>query len=204
MKTKNEIIIDEDFLDASIWMSYKYCIGRRSISAICRAQDTAKYCKHLLENRRKFLAQDIRKELSSILNFSDIYIYGDEYNYDPFSIIYSYMNSNKIDFAKNNVFINVFDGSIKIEPKSEVEVTSRTYDPKEDSCIIIPWIELANYMNEEFYNVEVEHNGKREIYKCIKSYNAVTLECRYVSLDVYEKGNSWSINSDIIKRISKI
>ena len=203
MNEQDKIVVDNDFFEDSIWMSYRYCIGRKTIAAVSRAADIARYAKYLSENRRKFNAKDIRNEISYTLRFSNISVEGSEYNYDAYTIIYSYMQSNEIDFAKNRVIVNVCDGSIKFEPL-EPESTSRTYNPKNDSNDIIPWIELANYMAGEFYIITVKYEGKTEELECIKTFNPQTLETCWKTVNNIEKGlNHWYLADEYITNIVK-
>lgn len=64
----NMTMYDED----SIWMSYRYCIGRHTIAAHTRAKEIWDYCKNKVSkntNKFKSFAQDINKEIENSLRF---------------------------------------------------------------------------------------------------------------------------------------
>ena len=200
---KNSILVDKDFFEDSIWMSYRYCIGRKTIAAVSRAADIARYAKYLSENRRKFNAKDIRQEISDCLGFSNnIYIEGNEYNYDAYSIIFSYIANNEINFTKQKLYINVNDGSVEVVNIENPGPTSRPYDPKSDAHDIIPWIELANYMAGDIVEVTIEYNGETQIIDCIKTFCPYTFEVRWKSIKNFEKGfNNFYLAPEYIKEI---
>ena len=59
-----------DFMLDSMWMSYRYCIGRHTIAAHYRAGEIAKYCYgHLSEERSIFNAFDINREIEYKMRF---------------------------------------------------------------------------------------------------------------------------------------
>jgi len=64
-------IRDNMYYENLIWMSYRYCIGRKSIAAHSHAGDIASNSYgHFSEDRERFMAHDIRREINSIMNFS--------------------------------------------------------------------------------------------------------------------------------------
>ena len=205
MENNNQIVVDKDFFEDSIWMSYRYCIGRKTIAAVSRAADIARYAKYLSENRRKFNAKDIRQEISDCLRFcSNVSIEGYEYKYDAYSIIFSYIANNEVDFTKQKLYINVNDGSVEVVNIENPELTSRSYDPKSDAHDIIPWIELANYMADDVYLVTLEYDGKIEEKECIKSFNPNTFKQVWKSVENIEKGNNqWYLVDEYITNVRK-
>lgn len=59
-----------DFMLDSMWMSYRYCIGRHTIAAHYRAGEIAKYCYgHISDERSIFNAYDINREIEDKLRF---------------------------------------------------------------------------------------------------------------------------------------
>lgn len=61
-----------DFMLDSMWMSYRYCIGRHTIAAHYRACELAKYCYgHLKEDRSVFNAFDMNREIEDKMKFSN-------------------------------------------------------------------------------------------------------------------------------------
>lgn len=193
-----EIKVDIDFLEDSIWMSYRYCIGRKTIAAAMRADDIVRYIKYLPEHRIQFMAMDIRREISNQINWAyNMSVEGFEYNYDALSLLYKYITDNNIkDDKKYKFYINVTTG----------EVWSEDYERKEGQYIekvsswyhdMIGWIKLANYCDKKHHlNIKVnyeeeekeylgfgypvEHDGKYETkYIDIESYENSPHNTRY-------------------------
>ena len=54
----------------SMWMSYRYCIGRHTIASFMRACDIASHCYgRMSEERSIFTAYDINREIERSLQF---------------------------------------------------------------------------------------------------------------------------------------
>lgn len=59
-----------DYEEDSMWMSYRYCIGRHTIAAHQRASDIAKECYGRMSDERSiFTAYDINKEIENQFTF---------------------------------------------------------------------------------------------------------------------------------------
>lgn len=74
---KPQDIIDQmwkfhyDFMMDSMWMSYRYCIGRHTIASHARAREIAEYCYgHINNERSVFTAYDINREIEDKMRFS--------------------------------------------------------------------------------------------------------------------------------------
>ena len=66
--TKNTKL--SDYEEDSMWMSYRYCIGRHTIAASMRAGDIASHCYgRMSEERSVFTAYDINREIEQSLQF---------------------------------------------------------------------------------------------------------------------------------------
>lgn len=201
-KKRTRITVNEDFFDDSIWMSYRYCIGRHTIAAAHRAFDIARYSKYIPEGRKVFLASDIRSTLNDTLRFApNIEIQGHGTNQDAYSILYSYLQDKEIDFNKSFVEIDLNSETIFVEEGKEY---SYIHNPVDDYIDVIGWIELANLLHNDFYKVTVDFNGSIQEYTCIKSFNN-RLEDKYVDVDRFKKGiyAGYLCNNYIIK-IEKI
>lgn len=73
---KPQDIIDQmwkfhrDFMMDSMWMSYRYCIGRHTIASHARAREIAEYCYgHMSNERSVFTAYDINREIEDKMRF---------------------------------------------------------------------------------------------------------------------------------------
>ena len=70
MEAKKKVKMLNDYEIDSMWMSYRYCIGRRTIAAYHRAGDIASHCYgRMSDDRSEFTAFDINREIESHLNF---------------------------------------------------------------------------------------------------------------------------------------
>ena len=59
-----------DYDEDSIWMSYRYCIGRHTIASHMRAGDIWKHCKgRMNKDRQLFTAFDINREIENHMQF---------------------------------------------------------------------------------------------------------------------------------------
>ena len=59
-----------DYDEDSIWMSYRYCIGRHTIASHMRAGDIWKHCKGCMnKDRQLFTAFDINREIENHMQF---------------------------------------------------------------------------------------------------------------------------------------
>ena len=59
-----------DYEEDSIWMSYRYCIGRHTIASHMRAGDIWKHCKGRMKKERQlFNAFDINREIEQHMQF---------------------------------------------------------------------------------------------------------------------------------------
>ena len=71
-KQYKAIITDESYMEDLIWMSYRYCIGRHTIASHSHAEDIAKYSfDHISENKKSFMAHDIRQEINDTLRWKN-------------------------------------------------------------------------------------------------------------------------------------
>ena len=59
-----------DYEEDSMWMSYRYCIGRHTIASHMRASDIAKQCyKRMSDNRSIFTAFDMNRSIEDQMRF---------------------------------------------------------------------------------------------------------------------------------------
>ena len=60
----------DSYEEDSMWMSYRYCIGRHTIASHMRANDIASHCYgRMSEERSIFTAYDINREIERCLQF---------------------------------------------------------------------------------------------------------------------------------------
>ena len=59
-----------DYEEDSMWMSYRYCIGRHTIAAHMRAGDIAQHCyKRMSDEHSIFIAYEINREIERCMQF---------------------------------------------------------------------------------------------------------------------------------------
>jgi hypothetical protein len=149
MAKKNIININSVELEDLIWMSYRYCIGRHTITAVTHADTIKSILKRnpnaISPEKREFMANDIRDSINSIIKFnSNIKIKGFP-KYDVYSdLLYEiskHDNPNELIYH-----IDAYTHEIKTEPLKD----EKSYNEHSDYDYIdlIPWIKLANYLDK--------------------------------------------------------
>ena len=95
MKKKEQQMLSEYEMD-NIWMSYRYCIGRRSIASHCHAGDIANNAYgRMSKERMQFMSKDINNEIYNCLHVHDWFIIGNVWNlksFRPLDIFYQCLN----------------------------------------------------------------------------------------------------------------
>lgn len=160
---KNKIIIeDPSFFEDLIWMSYRYCIGRKTIAAHYHACNIAKYIDKLPENRIEFMAKDIRSCINNVIRFSsNVYDNGFSDNYDACSLIFKYLLDHPEieDDTKYEFFINTNTGEVDAKPINEGD--KKTY--RESLYLTYTdlsiWVKLANYLDKKCHVKVKVKNG---------------------------------------------
>lgn len=110
MNKKNSLHFSEDY----VYMSYRYCIGRKSIAAHCHADTIANdVYNNLSDERMEFMARDIQGEIYSSLRNMDILNLGcignipDEH-FRPLCLLYRLFNEYQISSEADLRSINGF------------------------------------------------------------------------------------------------
>ena len=167
MARKNQFSVtikDKDFFEDCIWMSYRYCIGRKTIATACHAANIVKYVGHLSKERRAFMAMDIRREINTYIGWKyNVHIEGTQDRYDALTLIYKYMleHPETIEDKEWDFTVNISSGEVKAEP---IEKVKEGYHEKliDMHTDYINWIKLANYLDEDNYvNIDIEYEGEK-------------------------------------------
>ena len=155
----------EDF----IWMSYRYCIGRKTIAACTHADTIARVIKDnpglISPDRIAFNVKDIRNEISNSVNWKKcIHIDGTHFDKDIFTpLLYEL---NKYPDRKHKVFHFDADASAiytVVEDNSLYEFEYADCDYTD----LIPWVKLANWMDVTCHRViTTVYEGKKEEHIC--------------------------------------
>lgn len=90
------------FQEELIWMSYRYCIGRHTITAHQHASNIANFAyKRLNKNRMEFMSEDINKEIYDRLHWSNFVDFGWYGNipkefFKPLDVLYTILDKENI------------------------------------------------------------------------------------------------------------
>ena len=153
-----------DFEDACMWMSYRYCIGRHTIASHMHAQDIANHYFDRLYNaeqqRMAFIATDINREIESVLRFNNFYIDVSRYDelyqngvveYGAFDLLLKFLNDRNLtirDLSKyKSIRVAKFDEHN--EPVYSIVLCDENEKSRNDVFItdLLIWQSLANLFN---------------------------------------------------------
>ena len=188
------VIQDKDFFESCLWMSYRYCIGRKTIAAACHAADIAKYVHYLSKECREFMAHDIRREISDKIRWRDnVTVDGYNGKYDALSLIYKYMinHPETVEDKNYHFYVNVDTGEVYTEdrvPKESSYYTSLL----DEHTDYIRWIKLANFCDDSNHKiVHVDYEGEEKDIECIE-YPCVyqkEITIRYTDVETFPKNS---------------
>lgn len=81
----------------SIWMSYRYCIGRHTIASHCHAGEIANHAYGRMSNERtQFMSKDINQSIYDVLHVHDWFSVDSPYNvknFRPLDMFYQCLNN---------------------------------------------------------------------------------------------------------------
>lgn len=205
----NEVVISPRNMEDFIWMSYRYCIGRHTIAACTHADTIAQlYFDNpsvLSEERLKFMALDIREEVTNQLSWKKgLHIEGNSFRKDIFSPLMLALN----DYPEHSKKVFYFDADTDkiVEVKEDNSLYAfETLDT--DYMDLIPWVRLSNLFDSDTHvHVTVEFNGETKVYHCYpwplqyKQERETKYEIVYSTIDTLPcKGSH--ISSEYIKSI---
>ena len=167
----------EDF----IWMSYRYCIGRKTIAASSHADTIAnimfKNPDFLSDGRKEFMAQDIRRCIFDTLRWNKRIRFENnyyEYSWDFYALLLESMSKcpypNEVRYI-----IDMEKRTLSCEKykfrHNETEILDKPDDMYYD---LIGWVKLANALDESCHkNVIINLNGEEKTIRCFP-YTAKT------------------------------
>lgn len=168
-KKVNTITISNSKMEDFIWMSYRYCIGRKTIAAAMHADTIASLIQdnpNILSSERKaFMVADIRREINTQLNFKrSLRIEGSYDDDDIFSALMYSLNTIG-DCKKMLVYFDM--NSMQIYDAVDDQTLYEFESPDSDYTDLIPWVKLANWFDESCHRViTVEFDGKKQEIEC--------------------------------------
>lgn len=173
---KMKLEIDPKKLEDLIWMSYRYCIGRKTIAASSHAGTVAdiifKNPNLLSKDRMEFMAQDIRQCILDILKWNKRIRFENNYhwyntNWDFYTLLLEGMSECPYPTEARYV-IDMEKRTLSWEKygfrHNEVEVLDKVDDMYND---LIGWVKLANALDETCHkDITVNVEGKEHTIRC--------------------------------------
>lgn len=192
MKKDKIVINDKDFFEDLIWMSYRYCIGRKTIAAHCHANNIVSVVDKLSIERRRFMAKDIRMSINDTIRWKhNIHDDGYTNKYDALTLIYKYLLEHPEieDDTKFKFNVNTDNGNVNVEPFTNDKgyYMESIYDLYNDFGV---WIDLANYLDDENYVVvKAQNKDNIEEYKSFLSPYVFQKKIKFIykGCDCYKK-----------------
>lgn len=152
-----------DFERDSIWMSYRYCIGRSTITAHSRASDIAEFLetRDVDNDRLRFTAEDINKSIDDILRISHNFWYENstmqhDGNFRPWMAMVKFIKFRGIkDPTDLSTYTNIYYNPLKEDSfRYEVDETKRnsyfTFMTINDLKV---WSDLSAWMDDRCHHV---------------------------------------------------
>lgn len=166
----------EDF----IWMSYRYCIGRKTIASHQHADTIANIILHnpdiLSDDRKEFMAGDIMMSILDNLRWnkhiSISHISEDTMNnFDIFDELFYYSNTLEDPYSVKYII----DASSKKITHQEFITDPKLYDDKFDAMYsdLLPWVKLAKILNKsKHHKIYTKYiSGNKEVKETITCYS---------------------------------
>ena len=213
-------ITDEMFYEDLIWMSYRYCIGRKTIAALMHAGNIAKNVYGVLsKERQQVMAHDIRREINDRIAWLRNVHVTDFRNHIPqdalSTIIYRILEKygdKPYEWVFTDVEYSVENGKVEIDKIEKTNDDVYTFVSFYDD--LIGWVKLANLLDDGCHKIVVtEYEGEIKEYKCFpwpylsKTYNGdIILDKKWVVIDRYLENpfvDSY-VASEFIKEIKEI
>lgn len=164
---------EKRFIEELMWTSYRYCIGRHSY-VVSMARDMGSYFyDKLSEERKEFIAKDIRREIEEQLKFYSFHFNIDwsigESERRPMEMLLRYFNEHGYskDIEKITCFRRERGGEIEY---SESRVSNPRYKLEEEYegyfLDLLPWMDLASLFdkkNHKVFRCKKEDGSEEEI-----------------------------------------
>lgn len=183
---KKTIKISPNKLEDLIWMSYRYCIGRRTAAASMHAGTIADLIFNNLDifnkERREVIAEDIRRSILDVIKWNKHIKVEDHYSVDNWSWdFYSalLLASQECPYPREAIY-HVDIASRNVTWYRDDSSVNDKYAESFDGMYhdLIPWVKLANALDESCHkditvNVEGQDSKYDNTIRCF-SYAART------------------------------
>jgi hypothetical protein len=208
-----------DFKETCIWMSYRYAIGRKSITSVMHAKSIAEHIDWIPEDRREFAAMDIIREVNDRIHwYKNVHVdgYGEKIM-DVFSVLLQWFLDNPQDnpvdyFMEHKWDVDVNKGTVFVSDRDDIPEKSEYgtyYEPDifNEFSDYKDWVNLAKYLRGATHNITIEFEDKITTEPVIEWYDVVTCGGKYEIRKKYTKASEfpgWYISPEYIKIIDKI
>lgn len=151
---KKNISLPNNKMEDFIYMSYRYCIGRHTGAAAGHAETIHKLLldnpEILNEDRRSFMAEDIRREINHVVDrHKNVYIEGMA-DFDAFSTLLYYVGNVEIESHKFKFNVDSRTGTVDTEDITPIE----PWESFENDYIdLIGWVKLANFLDKKCHKI---------------------------------------------------
>ena len=155
-KSKNlKIAMQSRDIEDFIWMSYRYCIGRKTIAASVHAGTIAelifKNPNILTDDRKIFMAQDIRQCILDTIRWNKFIKIENHYNRVDWDV-YSAILEASIECPFPNEVTYIVDMEKKVVTWKRFDIGTNNineFDKFDDMYHeLIPWVKLANALDK--------------------------------------------------------
>lgn len=161
-KSKQFVINDESFFENLIWMSIRYCIGRKSIAAHYHPGNIIKNCYDQLNDEiKERLVIDIRREIDNQLSWYGNIKVNNKYDDDNIDIAYligdalSTYDPDELLWADTKFVVDKRSKTVNIESElgcAQYKITQILHD-------FLPWSKMANVLDKNKHKTLVVKNG---------------------------------------------
>lgn len=169
MNNSNNLILSSKVVEDFIWMSLRYCIGRRTGAAAEHAntimQIMHKYSHKFTKERKQLIIEDIRSEINLVLARQKNICLDSYSDNDIFSLLFYSIEENE---DTTNFIYTIDANRMRLLKERRIGDPIKPWESFENLYIdLISWVKLANYLDEDsYYKVTTEYQGKTEEHIC--------------------------------------
>lgn len=169
MNNSNNLILSSKVVEDFIWMSLRYCIGRRTGAAAEHAntimQIMHKYSHKFTKERKQLIIDDIRSEINRVLARQKNICLDSYSDNDIFSLLFYSIEENE---DTTNFIYTIDANRMRLLKERRIGDPIKPWESFENLYIdLISWVKLANYLDEDsYYKVTTEYQGKTEEHIC--------------------------------------
>ena len=162
---RRNISITKSALEDFIWMSYRYCIGRRTAAAAMHTDNIAKLIMKnpdaLSKERLEFNAVDIRRQINQVCTYGDAIDVNTCRDMDVFSAVL--YKSAEVDNPHEWIYDIGSNGEVSLfKPDKPIEIP---FDSGYTDLVV--WVKLANWLDKSTHRIiTTEYEGNTATEEC--------------------------------------